>query len=273
MDLPLFLNDQSGRGRLVPGLSGSLDEGRERLVPDPNTPLPAPESMKDAPCPDWIFWQLLDSAFPTGSFAHSGGLEAACQYGEVRTGNDWLHYTEASVHQAGHASLPFVNVAHRGPHRLAEFDGVCDAFMTNHVANRASRSQGRALLTAVQRIFLSPAAKPGQSAVGSPSLPAVSFAHLAPVFGAVTRLLGIGKTTALRLFLFQYVRGFAAAAVKLNLFGPLEAQRLQARLAPATEHILKGCATLDLDQVCQTAPLLEIWQGGQDRLSSRLFQS
>lgn len=26
---------------------------------------------------DWIAWQLCDSAFPAGAFAHSGGLEAA----------------------------------------------------------------------------------------------------------------------------------------------------------------------------------------------------
>ena len=36
---------------------------------------------------------------------------------------------------------------------LAEFDQLCDAFTTNHVANRASRAQGRALLSAVERIF------------------------------------------------------------------------------------------------------------------------
>ncbi|HZH77778.1 MAG TPA: urease accessory protein UreF, partial [Archangium sp.] len=32
----------------------------------------------------WRVLQLADSAFPTGGFAHSGGLEAAVQQGEVR---------------------------------------------------------------------------------------------------------------------------------------------------------------------------------------------
>ena len=37
--------------------------------------------------------------------------------------------------------------------------------------------------------------------------------------------------------------------------------------------ILKTCKTLTLDDIAQTSPLLDIWQGAQDRLYSRLFQS
>ena len=36
----------------------------------------------------WLLWQLADSAFPTGGFAHSGGLEAAWQNGEVSNRGD-----------------------------------------------------------------------------------------------------------------------------------------------------------------------------------------
>ena len=32
---------------------------------------------------DWFTWQIIDSAFPTGAFAHSYGLEAAWQHGEI----------------------------------------------------------------------------------------------------------------------------------------------------------------------------------------------
>jgi urease accessory protein UreF len=53
----------------------------------------------------------------------------------------------------------------------------------------------------------------------------------------------------------------------------MEAQNLQARLAPTAEKILQRCAALTLDELAQTSPLLDLWQGAQDRLYSRLFQS
>ena len=32
---------------------------------------------------NWVIWQLVDSGFPSGGFAHSGGLEATMQWHEV----------------------------------------------------------------------------------------------------------------------------------------------------------------------------------------------
>ena len=62
---------------------------------------------------DFLFWQLADSAFPTGGFAHSGGLEAAWQHGEVANRGELVSFIEASLHQLGHAALPFVTAAYR----------------------------------------------------------------------------------------------------------------------------------------------------------------
>jgi hypothetical protein len=53
---------------------------------------------------DWLVWQLADSALPTGGFAHSGGLEAAWQHGEVRQSSQLASFIEASLEQLGHGS-------------------------------------------------------------------------------------------------------------------------------------------------------------------------
>jgi len=59
----------------------------------------------------------------------------------------------------------------------------------------------------------------------------------------------------------------------LNIVGPMEAQVLQHKLSAKAELIRQKCETLTLEQIAQTASLLDLWQGAQDRLYSRLFQS
>ena len=215
----------------------------------------------------FLLWQLADSAFPTGGFAHSLGLEAAWQHGEVRNRGELLSYIEASLHQLGRAALPFVSTAHREPQRLEELDQLCDVFTSNHVANRASRAQGRAFLSAVERIFKSQIAN-----LRSPIDPP-PFAHLAPVFGASLRWLEVPLETTLRLFFFNHLRSLIASAVRLNIVGPMEAQSLQHLLSSPAEELSERSIHLTLDDLAQTAPLLDLWQGAQDRLYSRLFQS
>lgn len=212
----------------------------------------------------WLIWQLIDSAFPTGGFAHSSGLEAAWQHGEVRGRTELVAFIGISLDQLGHAALPFVTASFDAPEKLGEFDSLCDAFTTNHVANRASRAQGRALLTAVERIF---------SAERGARSAALACAHFPPVFGACLRRLEISRETTGRMFFFNQLRSVLAAAVRLNIVGPMEAQMLQHRLSPEAESIRKQCENLSLDQIAQIAPLLDLWQGAQDRLYSRLFQS
>jgi urease accessory protein len=212
---------------------------------------------------DWLVWQLIDSAFPTGGFAHSYGLEAAWQHGEVGNRENLVLFLEAGLEQLGHGSLPFVMAAYAFPERLGEFDPLCEAFTTNHVANRASRLQGKAFLAATVRTFK----------IKKQTRTEMQFHHFAPIFGACLGWLEISRETALRMFFFNHLRGVLAAAVRLNIVGPMEAQVLQHRLSPKAELILNECKSLSLDDIAQTAPLLDLWQNGQDRLYSRLFQS
>jgi urease accessory protein len=227
-------------------------------------PLAPPPSEADPADPaDWLAWQLIDSAFPTGGFAHSSGLEAAWQQGEVANREELSALLAASLRQLGHATLPFTLATYDQPDVLPEADALCDAFTSNHVANRASRAQGRAFLTAIQRVFPQPDAPPLEAPCG----------HLAPVFGVCLRRLGLARRTTGRMLFFNHLRSLLAAAVRLNIVGPMEAQILTHRLAPTAEAILTECAALTLDQIAQTAPLLDVWQGAHDRLYSRLFQS
>jgi urease accessory protein len=217
----------------------------------------------------WLLWQLADSAFPTGGFVHSGGLEAAVQQGELRSVADLSAFIEASLLQLGHASLAFMSSAHHDPAKLVELDALYDCFTTNHVANRASRLQGQAMLASANRIFPSTELQ----TLRESGVTRLAFNHLPPIFGVTMRALGFSRMQAARLFFFIHMRGLISSAVRLGIVGPLQAQALQHSLSPRGEEILLQSRNVPISEIAQTAPLLDLWQANQDRLYSRLFQS
>ena len=214
----------------------------------------------------WAVLQLADSAFPAGSFAHSAGLEAAAQAREVEGAEGVARFVRDAIWQAGWGALPLVRAAFEDVSALARLDSRAETFLVNHVANRASRTQGRAFLSTAARVF------PQQ--VGPLHAQAVGLKlHFAPLWGAVWRTLGLGLDDARRVLLWSTARNVLSAAVRLGLVGTHEAQALLAELGPVLDEVHAACGGLGVEDLAQAAPLADLLQGTHDRLYSRLFQS
>ena len=85
--------------------------------------------------------------------------------------------------------------------------------------------------------------------------------------------IGLSLETSQRVTLYGAARGVLSAAVRLGLVGSYEAQRLQHACAERLDQVLDRCGTLGVDDLAQTAPILDVLHGGHHRLYSRLFQS
>ena len=216
---------------------------------------------------DWLAWQVVDSAFPVGTFAHSWGLEAAWQAGHVDGDAALGQFLTETIRQTGWSALPLVHGAYRRPERLEELDELNEAFLTNAVANRASRVQGRTLAATASRVWPSAAATALEARVRR------GRAHVAPVSGVVFRTIGLPRETAGRAVLYSAARGVLAAAVRLGIVGSYRAQRMQHEAEACLDATLETCAGLAPEEICQTAPIVDVLQGAHDRLYSRLFQS
>jgi urease accessory protein len=212
---------------------------------------------------DWLVWQLIDSAFPTGGFAHSGGLEAALQHGMILDEAALDQFLRISLQQTRRGVLCFALDAHASPDTFALIDQRCDVFLNNHVANRASRAQGRALLASAAKAFEHAKVAELAASVRDQRSPG----HLAPAFGIVAESLRISAAQAGEMFLFMTVRGVLSSAVRLGIVGPIQAQQMQAALAKEPVSIPGNQTPV------QTSPLLDLIQATHERLYSKLFQS
>jgi urease accessory protein len=218
---------------------------------------------------DWLVWQLADSAFPSGGFAHSAGLEAARQLGEVEGAAELSDFLKGSLLQAACGAAPFALAARADPSRLAELDRRYDAFLSNHVANRASRAQGQGFLAAASRTLGHGELRELNDLVRQQSL----SGHWPVLFGAVGGSLGLDARRLARLLLFITSRGLMSASVRLGVVGPIQAQAMQFELHGYSERLVERALNCDLEEAAQTSPFIELMQGVHDRLYSRLFVS
>ncbi len=225
--------------------------------------------MSQFDCSPLLAWQLVDSAFPAGGFSHAAGLEAAWKQGLVPNTQALHDFLQANLTQNARLSLPIGLAAFDQPEDWPTLDRHMDALLSNHVARRASRQLGTALLTACARIFPEPDLQSLPKQARAKHLPT----HLAPAFGVVAHHLQIGRATSAQMLLFMDLRAQVSAAVRLGLIGPLEAQTLQHRLRPAIEQAAQKHLHTPWQQAAACNPMLELAQMNQDRLYSRLFQS
>lgn len=220
----------------------------------------------------WVLLQISDSAFPTGGFCCSFGLEAAVKQGQVINIGTFKTFAISCLQNAASFSMPYVSASHSQCHSLEsiiQLDHTVQAYMSNHVANRSSTRQGKSFLTTCCKTFGSTAMIHLQDKVDQEELKG----HFVTAFGFVCGLLELTLVQTQRMFLFSVLRSVLASAVRLGNIGPLEAQSIQFKLQTVAEKLRTQYSNLPVEEAAVTAPLADVLQGTHDNLFAKLFYS
>ncbi|KAL6875428.1 hypothetical protein HDV57DRAFT_519486 [Trichoderma longibrachiatum] len=241
---------------------------------------------------------LSDSALPIGSFAFSSGLESFAAHNRSRSAS-FSSFLPLSLSSYASSTLPFVLAAHRRPRTLAELDDQLDAAVICTVGRRASVAQGRALLSIWERSFKATLLPSSSSSSSSSSIspdalalsdfsallrressksggePPLVSAHLGPLFGAIAAVVGLSLRQTAYVFLLSHVKALVSAAVRANMFGPYQAQKML-----ASEHVQALINALverewhtSVEEAGQSVPVMDLWVGRHELLYSRIFNS
>ncbi|GFR90027.1 urease accessory protein F-like [Elysia marginata] len=151
---------------------------------------------------------------------------------------------------------------------LTQLDRLYEASTANHIARRSSTRQGRSLLEASLHTFPILEEK-GMEGLGS-QLP---HCHHAVLHGAIMGCLDLALEDTISSYMFGVVRTLVATAVRLDVLGAMEGQRLQWKLQEICADVIKRNKMRPVEQAGVKFPVLDILQNTQDTLFAKLFYS
>lgn len=175
--------------------------------------------------------QHADSAFPSGSFAFSGGVEGlAAMVGRLDVaGLAGILELVLRHRWAGCERVTLVQAWRQGPEpdRLAAIDRALEAATLPATLRTGSRRNGSALL-ATHRRLETPGAAAMQTAIAEGRM----LGHLAPIQGALWRSLGIAEADAVMMSAYTTLTALTSATVRLNALGALAVQAALSQVLP-----------------------------------------
>ncbi len=208
--------------------------------------------------------QISDSQFPTGSFAHSGGLETYAQLGLRPCDLEELltHQIASGWGRLDLAAAALAWTASEDPAALEDLARHVDAWKVIPGIRQASLGLGQRTLALARRIF--------PEAAQTLDL---SHPHHAIVIGALGRRLGAPRRLVLLAFGQSFLAAALAAATRCMPVSPGRAQEILVALQPLVSEAVARIVDAPRDAFFCCTPALDIRNHQQAALHTRLFQS
>ena len=213
--------------------------------------------------------QLVDSALPTGAFAHSLGFETYVDAGVVRDEAGFGAWLGAFIgQQLTYSDGLAIRFLYEG-WDVGELDELLSASLLPRQVREASLKMGGRLLEIGAEVYPSPELELYRDLVATGR----AAGHQPLAFAVVARSLGVPLPEALAAYLFATVTSLTQNAVRAIPLGQNAGQRLLRHAADGVAAAIERVSHLTPDDFGAVTPGLEISQMRHERQRARMFMS
>ncbi len=216
--------------------------------------------------------QASDSAFPTGSFAHSMGLEAFYDAGELAGSDDLLRFVKLTLGSLATSDCVALRAAYAvdSVEELTRVDRLLSATKLTRELREASAATGRRFLRSVEALGVEGGLLGGfADSVRDGRSPG----NLALGFGVAAPVLGIGLSDTLHAYLYSTAVSLVAAGQKLIPLGGSAAQRVLYGLQREVVETASMGENVEVDAMYAFAPTIDVRSMLHERQRVRLYIS
>ena len=218
--------------------------------------------------------QLTDSAFPSGMYTLSHGLEGFAQAKAVGPDSMPLLLADLLRHSVGPADATALALAHRAAGRgawaaVVEVDERLHASKLNRELRLASTRTGRQLLDTAGLALGGDGLERYAELVRAKRSPGCQ----AVAVGVVHAVNGVPVAQAVASDLFAFCSSFTGAALRLRLTDHRRAQLTLRQLAPVIKEVTAAALLRGLDDLGGCVPMADVMSARHERAEARMFAS
>ena len=255
----------------APATNTKRPPARRRPKATPAAPAPA------QPVTAWLcgLLQANDSLYPTGSYAHSYGLEGLVQDGVVHDRITLRHFLQLSVLPSlRHTDLPlaahaWAALAEPDWNRVGHLCVLSSALRTPREARAASENIGRQRAELIAALRVAPLAVEYSRRAATHGWPA-SAAVSAALEG---RVLGAPLDAVLAGVCYATLAALLSAAMKLLRLGQNAAQSLLTEMLVEVPAVITAATSVPLEAIGWYNPWLDIAASRHESADARMFIS